>query len=224
MLRAGFGIRLGAAAIDVAAMYLASSLAGGAVAAYFVIRKGPGAAQSFLIPMLAANGAVWVAYSLTEVFGTATPAKRLFKLRIATESAAPPTYGRLLVRWSAKYSPMVLYLAAMLNTYRWVLRPVGPQGQPPALMLVLNLLCAAAALAVLGGFFAVLSKRRQALHDVLAGTVVLRPGEEPQGFMPIMPAPPPDTRPAPGAETVVPADTSSVPTVAPPADGGGDAR
>jgi hypothetical protein len=74
-------------------------------------------------------------------------------------------------------------------------------------MLVFNLLFAAALLAVLGGFFAVLSKRRQALHDLLAGTVVVRPGEEPQGFVPIMPVASPQFAATP-----------------PGLDGGGDGR
>ena len=43
-------------------------------------------------------------------------------------------------------------------------------------------------------------------------------------FVPIMAAAPPDTRPAPRAEMEVVAAMSSVPTVAAPADGGGDAR
>ena len=44
-------------------------------------------------------------------------------------------------------------------------------------------------LVVLGGFFATLGSGRQALHDMVVGTVVLRPGEEAQGFAPIMEAP-----------------------------------
>ena len=221
MRRAGFGIRLGAASIDAVAMYLASSLAGGAVVAYHMLSNFSGAATpgNFLVPMLAANGAVWVAYSLTEVFGTATPAKRLLKLRVATEGAEPPGYRRLLMRWLAKYSPMLLYVGVTFGTYTWALRPGGPQGRPPAWMLVVNVLFAAALLAVLGGFFAVLSKRRQALHDLLAGTAVLRPGEQPQGFAPIMPVAVPHVAATPPVAVLPPAATAATPV-----DGGGDGR
>ena len=41
----------------------------------------------------------------------------------------------------------------------------------------------------LGGLFATLGKDRRALHDYLGGTVVLRPGEVPQGFAPILAQP-----------------------------------
>jgi uncharacterized RDD family membrane protein YckC len=194
MRRAGFGIRLGAAAIDAAAMYLAATLAGGAfVAYYFVLRTGgsPPANANFLLPMLASRASVWLAYSLTEVLGAATPGKRILKLHVAETGGEPAALGRRLARWVLKYSPMFLYLAATLNTYLWVLRPNRAPGPPPVWMLAFNVLFAGAAVGVVGGFFATLGKGRQGLHDLLVGTVVLRPGEAPQGFAPLMAAVPP---------------------------------
>jgi uncharacterized RDD family membrane protein YckC len=121
---------------------------------------------------------------------SASPGKRLLKLPIAGADELPAAVPRRAVRWSAKYSPVFLYFAATAMTYHWVLRPGGPAGRPPGALLVMNTLAGLATLAVAGGFFAALSKGRQALHDLAAGTVVLRPGEAPEGFAPVVPVAP----------------------------------
>jgi uncharacterized RDD family membrane protein YckC len=195
MIRAGFGIRLGAAAIDAVAMYLSSSLVSGAFVAYLILSQrvrpaGPPASQPTFVWMFGVTGLVWLAYSLTEVFGAASPAKRLLKLRIVTVDHEPAPAGRRLARWAVKFGPVLLYDVAMTAMFRWALTPGGPKGPPPVFVAALNLVAAAAALAVLGGFFVVLGAQRRALHDLIAGTVVVRPGEAAQGFAPVMPVAP----------------------------------
>ena len=83
---------------------------------------------------------------------------------------------------------MVVYMAAAMAMYVWVLPASGPQGRPPVFMMALSMLAVLLALVVFGGFFLTLNPERRALHDLVAGTVVLRPGELPQGFAPLMPA------------------------------------
>jgi len=198
MIRAGFGIRLGAAAIDAVAMYLSSSLVSAAAVALLVFSQRNGAQgqppnRLMFLGIFGVTGLIWLAYSLTEVFGTATPAKRLLKLRIGGVDLEPAPAGRRLARWAVKYGPMLVYLAGATAMYMWVMAPGGPQGRPPVFIMGLNMLAAAASLVVLGGFFLTLSSQRRALHDLVAGTVVLRPGAAPQGFAPLMPV-------SPGAE------------------------
>jgi uncharacterized RDD family membrane protein YckC len=192
MSRAGFGIRLGAAAIDFVVMYLSSSLVSAAAVALLVFSQrnaaqGQPPNRLMFLGMFGITGLIWLAYSLTEVFGAATPAKRLLKLRVGGVDHEPAHPGRRLARWAVKYGPMLVYLAGATAMYVWLMAPGGPQGRPPVFIMGLNVLAAAASLAVLGGFFLTLSSQRRALHDLIAGTVVLRPGAAPQGFVPLMP-------------------------------------
>jgi uncharacterized RDD family membrane protein YckC len=192
MVRAGFGIRLGAAAIDAVAMYISSSLVSAGFIGYLMLSQrtgpaGPPVTPTTFVGMFAVTGLVWMAYSLTEVVGAATPAKRLLKLRVGGLDHERAAARRRLARWAVKYGPMLVYMAAATLMYMWVLNPNGRQGRPPVFMMALNLLAALLSLVVFAGFFLTLRPQRQALHDLIAGTVVLRPGEAAQGFTPLMP-------------------------------------
>ena len=190
MIRAGFGIRLGAAAIDLVLVYVLQFV-GSAIVVPFVAAmnsRGGGPPRYAPLAALALGSALSIAYTLTDVFGARTPGKRILKLRVAAEADpyARPALGRLLVRWVMKYSPMLGSFVAAASMF-WILDRSAndPRAVARAVMLP-NLVVGTLALIVLGGFLATLGQRRQALHDLLAGTVVLRPGEEPQGFVPIM--------------------------------------
>jgi uncharacterized RDD family membrane protein YckC len=136
---------------------------------------------------------VLLGYSLTEVFGAASPAKRLLKLRIAGVDHGPPPAGRRAARWAVKYVPVLLYLLGSTLVAVWVQGPAGPSGRMTVVAMMPSIVGMVTTLAVLGGFFLTLSSQRRALHDLVAGTVVLRqkgavrPGDAPEGFTPVMP-------------------------------------
>ena len=187
MQRAGFWIRLGAAAIDAVALY-GLQFVGSAISFgfFFAARGGPPSPiYPLLYGMLAVAAVLWAGFVLTEVLGRASPGKWLLGLRIAADSHAAASVGQRLGRATLKYAPLPLYLAAAATTYRMLeVRQPGPGG-PPAALIVTNVLFMLIALGVVGGFFAALGSRRQALHDLVAGTVVLRRGEATRGFEPL---------------------------------------
>jgi uncharacterized RDD family membrane protein YckC len=194
MVRAGFGIRLGAALIDAVILYallFLGALLTVPVMVFAAARSGNAPPPYAALTGLSVGAVFCVAYTLTEVFGRRSAAKRILKLRIA---AADYPYGdplswRLWLRWAIKYSPMLSNFGSVGMMY-WMLArgTFGQGGMPPALLLG-NMVTGLLFLAVLGGFLPTLARGRQALHDLLAGTVVVRPGEEPQGFAPIIAAP-----------------------------------
>ena len=187
MNRAGFGIRLGAAAIDAVAMYVLN------MAATFIVvplaMAGAATTRQFTRVLgltLAVTAALWLGYASTELVGRASPAKRLLKLRIAAADGGEATLGQRARRWGLKFLPVLLYLAAGAVMYAMIFRSsYGPN----AWFLVPQIAVLGSVLVVFGGFFATLGRERRALHDYLGGTVVLRPGEGPQGFAPIMAQP-----------------------------------
>jgi uncharacterized RDD family membrane protein YckC len=188
MHRAGFRIRLAAAAVDALFLYGLSFVAAVMVMGYYMVMRGGPPTSPFLMPfeMLGVTAVLWLAYVALEVFGRASLAKRMFKLRIAGDDHASPGRGRRVARAAFKYSPLLSYLAVAGNMYWWIARqPPGPRVPDPSIIILSGLFFAVTAL-VIGGFFAALGQRRQALHDMVAGTVVLRPGEGPAGFAPIM--------------------------------------
>jgi uncharacterized RDD family membrane protein YckC len=199
----GFGIRLAAAAVDALFLYGLSFVAGVMVMGYYMVMRGgpPKSPFLMLVEMLGVTAVLWLAYVALEVFGRASLAKRMFKLRIAGDDHASPRRGRLVARAAFKYSPLLTYLAVAGNMYWWIARQApGPRGPDFSIITLSGLFFAVTAL-VIGGFFASLGHRRQALHDMVAGTVVLRPGEGPAGFAPIMvePVAEPVAAPAPPA-------------------------
>jgi uncharacterized RDD family membrane protein YckC len=192
MVRAGFLVRLGAGLVDgvfvCGLLFIGGALAmTGTMLAALPSRSGaaPYATLSGLAALLC------LAYTLTEGFGARSLGKRMLKLRIAAAGdpyGAPPRW-RLWLRWGIKYSPVLANFVTTGMLFSIIARGTfGQGGMPPALLLG-NMVTGLLFLAVLGGFFLTLARGRQALHDLLAGTVVLRPGEKPQGFAPIL-APP----------------------------------
>ncbi len=200
MPRAGFGIRLAAAAIDAAAMYVLNIIATAVIFPIVAMRQSGGGpppqAMTVMAVVLSVTAFLWLAYASLELFGRASPAKRLLKLRIVSAAdEGPASFSQRARRWVLKYLPVVLYLATSALMYAWI----GRSDSPPQSVFVVPALFGLATLVVLGGFFATLGAARRALHDYLGGTVVLKVVPAQQGFAPIM------------AQPVIPADPARPP-------------
>src|SRR5206468_78491 len=113
-----------------------------------------------------------LAYSTTEIFMAASPGKMVLGLRIggATGTAAPPQ--QLALRWALKYSAQLLTLIIIL-THLWSL----------------SILSTLASLAIFVGCFFALGEKKQALHDMIAGTAVFRRAPATQAAFPVIPPP-----------------------------------
>jgi uncharacterized RDD family membrane protein YckC len=194
MRRAGFGIRLGAALIDLVLLYVVQFLGSTCVIPLFAVaqrERTPGAGPPPVLEVAMGISAVlWLAYTATELFGPASPGKRILKLRIASADGGPAGAWQAVPRWAMKYSPMFAYLVAMAAlVVMSEARSQAANAVSYEALLLPNVIALLVMAVVLGGFFATLGPKKQALHDVLAGTVVLRPGAEPQGFAPILARP-----------------------------------
>ena len=201
MQRAGFGIRLVASLVD-AAMLAAVVVGGVAVIAVVAAVMPPAAdydqavrlSRLYLAAVTSFVFVLAVLYTAMDVFRGATVGKRLFHLRVGLAGPAGPAAGapwpRLLLRWALKYFPVTATLLARATGFTLMYfdfdeRPAGERA-----MVAMTVLTAVAVpvwgLILLGGFFFALGPRRQALHDMLARTVVLRPDQGPHGFAPVM--------------------------------------
>jgi uncharacterized RDD family membrane protein YckC len=201
MQRAGFGIRLVAALVDgvIVAALLVTTVA---VGAGVVAMTGPAGGQAEALRrarlLMAAITCglllVVVAYTGLDVAAGGTVGKRLFKLHVASPDGGPTAKGRLLLRWALKWSPVLAFMLARAAAFSllYALGDAGAMEGSLASRAVEWLLYATPLLALLVGIGSLLAltPRRQALHDRVADTVVLRPGAVAQGFAPVMPEPP----------------------------------
>jgi uncharacterized RDD family membrane protein YckC len=120
---------------------------------------------------------VAIAYSLTEVFKAGSPGKQILKLKIVNQAGHDAPIDQLWKRWAVRWGVgLALGLLATITGITllgWLNNIVG--------------------IVLFVGCFMVLGANRQALHDVIAGTVVRQPapaGFAPQGFQPVMPSTP----------------------------------
>jgi uncharacterized RDD family membrane protein YckC len=174
--RVGFGLRLGAYVLDfIILSVLALALRGPLVALFpeafqqMLARQmsSPGmdeakvaAARSFMEAMTRWSFSLTilaVVYGLIEGLTGWSPGKLILGIRVVDQSGQPASVGNLLVRYLFKNSASLVVLVGVLAA-SGVIQGVGQ----------------AAALIVVIGCFLVLGKARQALHDRIAGTVVLR--------------------------------------------------
>ena len=170
--RAGFGIRLAAAAIDVVLLAVLSMmvgmLSGGLVTVlvhslgltqFFPTTAGAVAFSGFLGILAAIAMGCLVAsllslpYNLMEAIGGWTPGKLVMGLRVRQADGSPPSFGQIFARWLVKHNSVLLFLLTFVGIPAMVLS--GP-GQ-----MVIWLGC-----------FLVLTPKRQALHDMASGTAV----------------------------------------------------
>jgi uncharacterized RDD family membrane protein YckC len=96
-------------------------------------------------------------YGLIEGVTGRSPGKMLVGLRVVDEAGQVPPLGTLLVRYLVKTSSSLIAFAALF---------VGAHA--------LDVVSQVVAWGIFLGFFLVLTKSRQALHDKIAGTAVLR--------------------------------------------------
>lgn len=113
----------------------------------------------------------WLALSAMEWFrGNASPGKRALGLHLVGPRHAPrPSFARLLLRTAIKLLPWHIGAVALCLPQPWNPRVPLELGRLMLLLgsnlwLGLYLACAA------------MTRRRQSLHDLVAGTVVLRTG------------------------------------------------
>jgi uncharacterized RDD family membrane protein YckC len=136
--------------------------------------------------------AVAVAYTGMDVLGRGTVGKRLLRLRVAAADGTAASKGRLLSRWALKNGPLVALLAGraagfVLWSYADFAGGSAPEWTARAQGWWMIASLAWALVAALG-FLLTLMPARRALHDLIARTTVLRPGEGPRGFTPIVSA------------------------------------
>ena len=173
--RVGFGPRFAATLVDVVAVGVIGLTAGAAIGGLLgggiggVLGGGGGdaaagaalgASLGAVLGAVAALGGAAFLYSLIEAFTGASPGKMLLGLQVGTAGGQRGSTSLYLKRWAVKYSGT------------WL----GLLGVVPGLQ-VLGLLAPAAGLAIFVGCFLVLGDRRQALHDIGAGTAVFRKAE-----------------------------------------------
>jgi uncharacterized RDD family membrane protein YckC len=171
--RVGFGLRLGAWALDLVALLILATVLRGVVAGLFpdVLARfidlqlqsqgdAPAQARAIIEKMSAWSLAMTIIgflYSLTEAFAGWTLGKLIVRIRVVDESGQRAPVGKLMLRWLVKQSGNLLMMAGAV--------------------LAAKLAYTAGQIVGLGiglGCFLVLSRSRQALHDKIAGTAVLR--------------------------------------------------
>jgi uncharacterized RDD family membrane protein YckC len=189
MQREGFGIRLLAALIDFAILFvvvfLILLLAGGSIFAMMSGGGGGSRAQTGAamvgIGFLILIYLIVIGYSLTEIFMAGTPGKQMLGIIIGDERGVRGTTQQLATRWVVKNSGSLIQMVAGL---------VG--------LSFLDTLGRIVAFVIFVGCFFVLGQKRQAFHDQIAKTAVFKKAlitAPAQGF-PVMPpgssqAPPP---------------------------------
>jgi len=196
---AGCAVRLVAALLDatllaalfvaaVAVVSVSSAMLPQPPSVYEAMRR----AHAVMIAASVAMLVVAAAYTGMDVLGRGTVGKRLLKLRVAAADGTAAAKGRFLARWAMKNGPIVALLAGRAagfvlwsysdfaggNAPDWTARA---QGWWMVASLAWGLVAAL-------GFLLTLMPARRALHDLIAGTMVLRPGEGPRGFTPIVSA------------------------------------
>jgi uncharacterized RDD family membrane protein YckC len=170
--RVGFGTRVAAALIDMVIVGIVGFAAGAAIGGLLGGWIGgalggsegvgsssgaAGAAVGAVLGVVAAFGGFVFLYSLIEAVTGASPGKMILGLKVGTDDGRLGSSALYVKRWAIKFSGTVL----------------GLLGAIPGLH-VLGLLAPAAGLIVFIGCFLVLGDKRQALHDLAAGTAVFR--------------------------------------------------
>jgi uncharacterized RDD family membrane protein YckC len=139
---------------------------------------------------------VLLLYSLTEVFGAATPGKLLPQLQVARPDGRPASRPLRLRRWAIRNAPLLLFTCCYALSILEDLVP-GGSGLLTRAFRTAAVACAVAALSAtaafaIGSFAAVLPARRT-LHDFLSGTAIYQAGdvaamaaEAERGFEPVL--------------------------------------
>jgi uncharacterized RDD family membrane protein YckC len=165
--RVGFWPRLAAATIDYAIIVAVCTIAG--AAAWGPLRAPAGAEARWndgltiglylgaLAGLTTGFSLVGALYMSVEVWTDRTPGKRLLGLVVASEDGHPAASGARVARYLVKNCHLLLASLASLSG-----------------MWFVGLLAPLATLVVAAGGTMILMSQRQALHDVIAKTAVLR--------------------------------------------------
>lgn len=123
---------------------------------------------------------VLLLYSLTEVFGAATPGKLLPQLRVARPDGRPAPRALRLRRWGIRNAPLLLFTCCYSLSIAEDLIP-GGSGPSTQVVRTAAIACAVAALsaaaAIAIGSFAAILPARRTLHDMLSGTAIYQAGD-----------------------------------------------
>jgi uncharacterized RDD family membrane protein YckC len=170
--RVGFWLRVGASVIDIVIVMVLALVARGLIASLFpdqlavalgwqLEKVPPGApGRGFaegMATMGFAAGFLGLAYGLFEGLAGWSPGKLLLSLRIVDEGGQRAPLGKLLARYAIKQSASILALVALFLASK----PLSTTGTIASVIIFL-------------GFFLVLTRSKQALHDKIAGTAILR--------------------------------------------------
>jgi uncharacterized RDD family membrane protein YckC len=170
--RVGFWLRLGAALLDVLVLVVLALVARNLIASLFpaqlavyldweLAKVPPGSpGRSFLegsTTMGFAATFLGFAYGLFEGLAGWSPGKLILGLRIVDESGQRAPTGKLLIRYAIKQSASALMIASVFLASK----PVSTAGKVASIIIAL-------------GCLLVFARARQALHDKIAGTAVLR--------------------------------------------------
>lgn len=176
MERKGFGIRLGAVAIDIGFLIVISMVLSLILLGSMQVSFSSGQLQvtADMLRKLQlygiVSGLVMLAYAATELFMGRTPGKMILGLSIAGENGTPAPMGQLATRWAVKWSPV------MLGTLEWI-----------TLLSFFGILELLAGIFVIVAFFMCLRVTRLALYDQMSKTAVFGRATVMQpGFQPMM--------------------------------------
>ncbi len=167
--RARLGLRAAALAVDLAVMATAALVAGGVLGTVMAAGSSGGdgsdplsGALGFAGGALAGGLAAWLSYSLIEAVSGTSPGKRVVRLHVAMADGTKAPLPRCLLRWAAKYAAPLVLAAGVLSGSE----AVAIVGRVTGVVTIAG--CALA-----------LGVHARALHDFVAGTVVVRSGRMP---------------------------------------------
>ena len=185
--RVGFGLRLGAWAIDQVALWfvtitlvlIISSIQPGqtefmkeslkellaSMKAFGFPRDVINEALPYLVSMLYAGFISPILYWSIEAFTGASIGKRILKLRIGREDGAVAEPSIIAMRTVIKISDRILKLIAVLPVADILARGITSASSLVEVVIII-------------GCFFVLSAKKQALHDMIARTAVFRTSEQ----------------------------------------------
>jgi uncharacterized RDD family membrane protein YckC len=161
---ATLGRRFGAAVIDVIGLYVVHA----AVIGYSLTAGKSRTGGGSLVPSLVADFVVILAYGALELTG-ASLGKRALKMRLRSKSGESPVWLSLAGRWLLKYLPIAGCLTASL-----ALTLIAVQGGDQAMaLMVSSTVSGMLFFVVLIDILFSLGSSRRALHDFIAGTLVV---------------------------------------------------
>ncbi|MFP4542713.1 MAG: RDD family protein [Candidatus Kapaibacterium sp.] len=165
--RVGFGRRFGAALLDLLIVTIVSSIAMLFTGTMDLVQEhgikviiDPELIRQFSEVSTPMSLLISFLYYFMEVLLAATPGKLILGIRIASENRTWASYAKLFTRFSIKNLHLYFNLLALLT------------GQ-----MIFEGLSILVFIIILFGFFFVLGARRQAFHDMIAGTAVYFAGE-----------------------------------------------